>query len=312
MKRKILSMFIVSTMIFALVGCGNKKEVIIPEEEPSLEEEEVIEVTPEVVEILEDVIEPEDNKISENKIYESDITYEIDLNNDGIEESILYSIEPDPEYEDDMVGKLYINDIDCSDIINLYNPLATYHIVDIDESDDYYEIVLSTYGLSDDLESEFLRFDGESLILLGNTEGIIGEGIPFDQSVQSIRLLHNGQMEIYTRTDIIETTFIPVLYEVVDNEIVKVDENRLYVFETPREGLIKTTIPLTVHTQIDSEDTVTLDEGIEFDTYRTDNKEWVNVDIDNTEYWLHVVDGVLVDEDNIFIWEALENLFMAD
>lgn len=316
MKRKVLSIIFASMFAISLVGCGNEKEVKnetktdVVTQETSKEEEVAVE--PETKE--DEVVETTEEKttISEETVYESNVHYSIDLNNDGTVEDILYYTEKDPEYEEDMIGKFFINEIDCSDIINLYNPIDTYRIVDLDENDNFYEIAISTYGMSDDLETEFLRFDGESVVLLGNTEGIIGNGTPIDKEVNSITLNHDGTMQIYTRIDFPETTFVPMMYKIDNGQIVRTGEEEMFTYAVPREGLIKTTIPLTVHTEIASEDVVTLDAGTEFDCNKTDNKEWVNVIVDDTEYWLRITDSSLPDNDNAYTWEVFENLFLAD
>ena len=320
MKKKVLSLIFMSTLALSLVACGNKKEPDITTKPETKEvQEEVVETKEEVKEETKKEVKEEPAPDMESTIYKAGEHYSIDLNNDGTPEDIFYELEQDPSYPEFHIANLTINDVDCSDILlNLWEPEENYRIVDIDPSDNYYELVFSTYGMSDDLESTFLRYDGESLVLLGTTPMIIGVGTPLDEYADALKINHDGTMTIYTRTDVIETTFIPRTYVIEDNEIKLVEDGTIYDFYTPREDKIETTAELKVYTKPDtSSESVVLPEGTKFDTNKTDATTWTNMIVeDGTEYWIRIdKTGKLLDFDadyDVSTWDVMTGQFLAD
>lgn len=303
MKKNILKILLISTCCFSLCGCNQSIEKtsipntvngnnLIIEKEPTEEllKSSEIKVTYE---------------IGEDILFESNTEYNIDLNNDGIDEKILYYVKGDYESDENAATHLIINDTDYSSEIDLFAPTDTFHIIDIDKNDNFFELLVSTYGMSDDLESVWFRYDGNRLIKLGYTQMIPGEGITIND---------DSTLTIYNRTDIMETSFIPVIYKIENNKIVKVQEDgKLYKWDTFREGLLETKIDLTVRTDrnIESE-TIVIPKNSEVDSNTTDDIEWVNIIYDGTEYWLHTVDSILIDNNDNYTYDAFNNLFLAD
>ena len=307
MKRNILKLILISSCCVCLCGCGNQtipeenNSLIVEPTEEELKEETIHEVKNEEVEVETETKE----EIGENISFESNKEYEIDLNNDGVKEKILYYVEGDFETDENSATHLIVNDIDYTDEIDLFAPIDTFHIIDVDKNDDFLELLISTYGMSDDLESEWFRYDGEKLVNLGYSEMIPGEGIIIND---------DSTLTIYNRTDIMETSFIPVKYKIENNKIVKAQEDGdLYEWETFREGLLTNKIDLVVRTDRNNEaETFVIPANSQVDSNTTDNIEWANIIYNDTEYWLHIIDFQLVDNNNAYVYETFDNLFLAD
>ena len=92
----------------------------------------------------------------------------MDLDGDGKPETIdlNISVSKDANYT------LFVNDLSISGWAD--NPSQGFHIVDIDPSDRYKEIIVEAYGPSNDYDSYFYYYDGNSLIFMGSTEGLCG------------------------------------------------------------------------------------------------------------------------------------------
>lgn len=297
-KKTVLLTFILLTI--TLVGCSH-----IYEDNKSIETvngNNIPKISTEVS--TEENFEP-NIEIGEDVEFQKDEVYDIDLNNDGIAEKILYEIENDSEYEEEGIAHLTINDIDYSNEIELFFPAQVFHIIDVDTIDNYYELLLSSYGPSNDLMSIWYRYDGDKLINIGTTEMIPGEGLTVEK---------DNSIIIYNRTDILETSFIPVIYTIENNEIKKVQkEGELYLWSSFREELLKSPLDLVVYTERNTtSEKVTIPQNSEFDSNTTDNKEWVNIIYNETEYWLHIINGTLPDNNNAYVYDSIENLFLAD
>jgi hypothetical protein len=326
-KKKVLSILLVTALgVSLLAGCGDSEDVnavdyvedVAVEEateevadEPTAideEDDEVTDISGNSIGGNEDVTSPElsASDIGVDTSFSGEQEYIVDLNNNGEPDTLYYYTEVDAEDEDNCTAHLIVNGTDYDYAINLYNPLDYFYIIDADTSDNYYEVLVSTYGPSDDLESIWFRLIDGKLVVIGDSEMIPGEGIVADG---------NGNITIYNRTDILETSFIPVEYEIA-NDILQpkaVGKETLYTWTGFRDGLITTDINLVVHTERDAgSETVTIPSGTEFDSTTTDNIEWVNVLVDDNEYWLRVSDFQLPDNDNDYTYEVFENLFMAD
>jgi hypothetical protein len=106
---------------------------------------------------------------------------------------------------------LLINDIDYADLIDIYDPLDAYYIIDTDSTDDYYELLVSTEGPKDEGKSESIWFryiDGE-LVVLGHTNMY-----PYNGLV----LKGNNTISITNENDGTE-----YLYEIKNDEIVLIE-----------------------------------------------------------------------------------------
>lgn len=306
-----------------LSACGNKTEstpvntvngndIVIEKTEKSVEIEEETEVEEAIVDgsAIDDFFTVKEVLTDRIVEYQKDEEVLVDLNNDGTEEKVLYTIETvstETEYGtyDENFYHLYINDVDYSEEFEFYEPIDRFFIVDADDTDNYKDILISTYGMSDDLESLWLRYDGESLTLIGDSQMIPNEGIT---------ILDNNLIEIYNRTDILETCFVPVNYSIINGELVNIStEGELFCWNTYRQGLLSLKDDLIVHVDrdVDSE-TFTIPAKAEVDSNTTDMVEWVNIIYDQTEYWLHIKDMQVIDNGEVYTWDMFDNLFLAD
>lgn len=309
-KNKFL--IIVFLISFVFIACS-KEEISNSEENKSqIIDEEFVEAS--IQNEFEEFIENNESENitleskSENNIvlhsdyiYESNIDWFIDLDGDNKNETIYYETEI---INEEKIAHLWINGIDFKNYINIYEPLDThFFIVDTDKDDNYFEILISTYGMSNDLESQWFRYINGVLFDLGNTEMMPNNFMYFN---------NDSTITIYSRTDIFGTNFIPVKYTINKNKLKSIKED-FYNFGLVPEFPFYCSIDLNVHIQNSKEsEIIILPEGTEFVSTKTDGKEWVNILVQDKEYWLHIKDFNLIDNENLFVGNVIQNLILAD
>lgn len=307
-KLKFLLILIIFPFMF--IGCSQEESFSsnISEVETSneLQEsssffEEDVPIDREVSNITVDI--GSDNKVvlHNDFIYTAKTDWLVDLDGDGVAETIYYETEL---IEEERNVHLWINGVDFGKYVDIYEPLEShFFIVDINKNDDFFEIVVSTYGMSDDLESQWFRYSNGIFYDLGYTEMMPNNFMYFKD---------DGSLIIYSRTDIFGTNFIPMKY-ILENNKLKIIEENFYNFGLVTQTPYICEVNLNVHTDltVDSQ-IITLKKGTEFFSTKTDGKEWVNILLNNNEYWLHIKDFCLLDNENLFVTDVVKNLILAD
>ena len=136
--------------------------------------------TPLITEVIGELVE-KDNSISHITNPTPEQKEEIELGHQKSNKVIYVYLDGDGNSEKikyTSSGKLFINDIEYDDHIKRFGskekPLSDYFtLLDIDSTDNYIEIGISTYGRSDDLYTLFYYFDKERLIFMGRLEHTI-------------------------------------------------------------------------------------------------------------------------------------------
>lgn len=236
------------------------------------------------------------DELHKDYIYESFAYWYIDLDKDSEKEQIYYEIE---DKDGQKITNFYINNVNYSDIIDVKNSYKDYFfIVDVNTSDNFYEIIISDC-LGFNASSQWFRFIEGKLVSLGKTNMFPGNFMYFNS---------DNSVTIYDRTDIFGTNFIPIRYLITNNKLNKIEED-FYNFGLMTESKYISKIELFVHTKpLLNSDTIIIDEGTIFYITKTDNKNWINIIIDDTEYWIYIKDSCFYENENISIYEAIENL----
>ena len=227
------------------------------------------------------------------KSYALGETAQIDLNGDGTADEITFDAEETSDYM--YVAKLTINGADYSNVLEDNNfyfayPYEKFVVMDIDESDEYLEIAIQDYGMSDDPATAFLRYDGSQVLYLGEV---------YDR-VSDLYITSNGDGILHARErmHIFETVNRKVKYNIVDGKLTQCMDELYpiaYVDASREKGLLQ---DLYVFTDMStSSDVVKLDKETEVIVLATDNAEWVQVQYveDGKIYYVHVVNHYLID-----------------
>jgi len=218
----------------------------------------------------------------------------VDLDGDGINENVFYSL-----------ADFKINDISYKkDIEDVYwdNPdQYTFIIVDLNKNDKQKEIVLKVEGPSDDPAAHFYTYQN-GLIKLGKAETALNY-TSFD-----------GEGNFYgdVRLDILQTWFAPESWSLKDNKIVR-NTGHIYYPNQYMDTEIVLKEELPVYELIDSEKMTTI-KPQRVRITRTDNKEKCYVEAeDGSTGWFKVTEFFkLVDLDNKIATDVFEGLCMAD
>ena len=246
-----------------------------------------------------------------------------DLNSDGEKEKITYNYKKKDTGEViDYVAVLNVNGSEHE----IGEQLDNFIICDIDPTDKYFEIGLSTRGGSEDYATEFLRYDDGKLYSIGWTpDSVDGNGeYVFELSPaygSCLKINGDGTVMAAKRLDIFQTWFAYTTYkfnektgqleEVVPDVYYPYGKERmndytglsseLYVQE---DRSTHTTVTFTLYSEMDeTSETVTL-EPQSIVVTATDNKGWIYIIGESgIGGWLqcdgHGIDGI-------------ENAFMYD
>ncbi len=219
-------------------------------------------------------------------------TVHIDLNGDGTEDEITFNAEESSDYV--YVPNLTINGADYSGVFEdnqcyFAYPYEEYIIMDIDETDDYLEIAVQDYGMSDDPMTTFLRYDGNDVIYMGYVCDRVSDLYIVNDG--------NGKLHVRERMHIFETVNMKTIYEVENNQLVRCMDDLYeiaYTDATRQKGLLR---DLYVFTEMSTDsEVVKLDKETEIIALATDNTEWVQIQYeDGNIYYIHVVNHYMID-----------------
>lgn len=219
-------------------------------------------------------------------------TIVMDLNGDGKDDEVTFQVEMSSDYVYTPV--LTINGADYSEVfekkqIYFDSPYEKYVILDVDASDDYLEIAVQDYGMSEDPMTAFLRYEGDKVTYLGTI---------YDR-VSDLYIVNDGKGTLYARErmNIFETVNRKISYRVEDNKLVQnasVLYPIAYTDATAEKGLLQ---DLIVYKEMSTKsETVTLKKETEVIALATDNAEWVQIEYEDGEiYYIHVVDHYMID-----------------
>lgn len=226
---------------------------------------------------------------------------QVDLNNDGKEDKLYY----DYGYQENETNPtLKINDKDFSSLLDdcfLYNASSSIILANIDESDDFVDIIISNDGDNDYDTFYILRYDGENLIKINKeTQGMPGFSMHIEDGI------------IYSckRADVLATMELEVKYKLENNELVEIKpESGIYNYNIYAEGGNKMTAleDLNVYTLMnDDSERIVLKEGETFISDKTDGEHWANIiTSDGKEYWIYV------DASDMKLYDQIEGLMFA-
>lgn len=219
-------------------------------------------------------------------------TVTIDIDGDGLEDEVKFDVEESSDYT--YVPTLVINGANYSNVFDdnqcyFAYPYDRYVIMDIDDSDNFLEIAVQDYGMSDDPMTAFLRYDGTKVTYLGEI---------YDR-VSDMYIVNDGKGTINARVrmNIFETIRMKTSYE-VENDKLTMCMADLYPIAYTDGGATKGLLQdLYVYTDMSTDsEVVKLDKETEVVVLATDNNEWVQIaDADGNIYYVHVVNYFMID-----------------
>lgn len=219
-------------------------------------------------------------------------TVMMDIDGDDKKDEITFNVEESSDYV--YVPSLTINGVDYSDVFEdnqcyFAYPYEEYVILDIDDSDDYLEIAVQDYGMSDDPMTAFLRYDGSKVTYLGEI---------YDR-VSDMYIVNDGKGKLNARVrmNIFETVRMKTSYEVENGKLTMCMDNLYPIAYTDggaEKGLLQ---DLYVYTDMSTDsEVVKLDKETEVVALATDNNEWVQIEYeDGNIYYVHVVNYFMID-----------------
>lgn len=195
--KRILSLFILVTIIFTLVACGDNDKQDETKSQQKQSDLESNKKTDQEVDQKNDEVKKNETNEETNEDdpykYSSDTEYSIDLNKDGQPDTIIYSNNEDV-LAMTINGNLYE--------LNAHDPYMTYNkfrVVDIDPSDNSVEIVLSeAYPPMEDCLT-FYRYDGKNFHNIGNV--LIG---CLNEKQNEISIDGNGKFNVAMNSNIMQ------------------------------------------------------------------------------------------------------------
>lgn len=223
----------------------------------------------------------------------------LDLNGDGIEDIIYYSvsqeISSDDYYQAANPESLSINGVDylSSDSENplseygiwLENPGGTgeYYLVDLDTSDDWCELAISDAGSNDYRTTYYFRYDGTNLSYLGYMTGF-----PDDQTTT----YHgDGSVTAMSRLDLLQTWYGARTFQLQDGSLQLVN-NEFFAPIQPEGRKVSLLQELTAYTEPDlSSETLLLSPSTALTFLSTDGTHWLEIQCaDGTTGWAYFSD----------------------
>lgn len=216
----------------------------------------------------------------------------MDLNGDGTADEVMFDVEESSTYT--YVPTLTINGADYSSVFEdnqcyFAYPYEKYVILDIDRADNYLEIAVQDYGMSDDPMTAFFRYDGSKVIYMGY----------ISDRVSDLYIVNDGNGKVHARErmHVFETVNMKTTYEVENNELVRSMKDLYpiaYTDASVEKGLLQ---DLYVFTEMSTEsEVVKLDKETEVVVLATDNVEWVQIRYEDGKiYYIHVVNHYMID-----------------
>lgn len=243
--------------------------------------------------------------------YQGGEEVKVDLDGDGVLESLQYKVR---EQQNDFGAnngevtnveermKFFINGKERLTAENaegellLEAPSKEFIIVDIDEKDDYKEIVFIDEGPSADYTTTYFRYDHGKLIYLGMTyddrNGVLGD----------------GKIISSERASILQTWWIDKVYELKNNILQEVPQE---LYETDFVVGLLREVPIYQEKDEMSE-TFTVKEGEKIRLLGTDNISWIAIETqDGRKGWIKIDEYSTIHSVGLDALEVFEGLCYA-
>lgn len=209
--------------------------------------------------------------------FNAEKSFKIDLNNDGIKEEIVMEGEAGGE------DYLSICTVKVNGVVQIESEgiwADQVWVVDIDETDDYKELVIYDYGPSSDPVDSYYYYNGEELVFMGAATGHINDGW---NSVRNY--IENGTLHAVIRNDILGTRWYNWDYKL----------NSDHILEEVSSDFIEVNIPIMATEDINiytsnnlSSKKVNYKAGTAFTAIGTDINEWIKVELeDGQKGWVN-------------------------
>lgn len=223
----------------------------------------------------------------------------VDLNGDGEKEEICFIPYGDSGEYSWEFESLTINGEEFKDKVyetEFYNDNLDpdfYCITDIDAYDDMLEIAIMDWGPSADYYTSFFRYDGSNLEFIGRMTGMV-----YDSGTGSSDMTFSGDGTVgsYVRLSVLQTWFAPAIWRPCGEGNFELIPQELYypiqqgTPENPGYGTDVTVLkPVAAYSAADTgSERQVLTEGTTLKIVATDNIQWVLVEQDGNELWLHL------------------------
>lgn len=225
----------------------------------------------------------------------------VDLNGDGEKEEVCFVPYSDADNYDYEFESLTINGEEFRD--KVYNETEFYNdnldpdfycITDIDAYDGMLEIAIMDWGPSADYYTSFFRYDGKNLEFIGRMTGMV-----YDSGTGSSDMTFGGDGTVgsYVRLSVLQTWYAAAVwrpcgegnFEIVHQDLyypIQPAGNASYPGLGTDVTLLK---PVAAYSAADTgSERQVLAEGTELKIIATDNIQWVLVEMDGNELWLHL------------------------
>lgn len=243
-----------------------------------------------------------------------------DLNGDGVEDKICYSVQPstNPNHWTGYTLSLEINGITYIDPL-LDNPtgdlgfwmegpnMKYYYIVDLDTRDDYLELALTDWGMNDYTTTHYFRLNEDVLSYLGCTPGL-----PDDHTT-----VFNGDGSLTCRAslNVLQTWYGLCTYSLQDGQIVR-KSGEFCQPELPAPGwVVSLQQAITVYDSPDLNSATTVlqpSNALSFPS--TDGEHWVQIRCaDGSSGWVYFSNfsTIVCDGAELSSFDVFGNLLLA-
>lgn len=240
----------------------------------------------------------------------------IDLDKDGSNDSVFYTVDTIKSGNHKSVISLKVNNTEYKDKLfgelGFYMDTANskwYYIVDIDKTDNFKEIAILDEGPSGDPQTYFLRYNGNELKYIGS--------IPDFPREATCKFTGDGTIIASCRLSILQTWSAPMKWELDENGHLKeVYEDMYYPYneytDSPAPKLHK---DFFIYTKRDLKaEKIMVSAGSKVTFISTDNKHWVCMKTeDGKEGWFYMEDfsHILNDGKQVESTLIFENLYFA-
>ena len=205
--------------------------------------------------------------------FEVDKPFKMDLNNDGIDEEIVFQSESKDEWAVGL-GVIKINGKASEEISGQFQGYIW--VVDIDETDSYKELVINDMGLSSDYEDLYYYYDGKEPVFMGKVTGELNS-----QSNALRNYVEDGIIYASIRCDILGTSWYNWNYKLTSDH--KLQEMPMDYWEVHWQTYTREPITIYESNQLASKKTK-YESGIPMFIVGTDLKEWVKIQLQDGKY----------------------------
>lgn len=205
--------------------------------------------------------------------FEVDKPFKMDLNNDGIDEEIVFQSESKDEWAVEL-GVIKINGKASEEISGQFQGYIW--VVDIDETDNYKELVINDMGPSSDYEDSYYYYDGKQPVFMGKVTGELNS-----ESSAIRNYVEDGILHASIRCDILGTSWYNWDYELTSDH--KLQEVPMDYWEVHWQTYAREPITIYENKQLSSKK-AKYESGIPMLIVGTDLKEWVKVQLMDGKY----------------------------